>query len=397
MKLSDYLTERKDRIVPDESDLIHKRVNKISFSGVIYISNSKKSKTNMIIVKPNDFLVSGINASKGALAINTTGETLCATVHYSSYAVDNSKVDLNFFKVFIRSDYFTKRLKEMVKGGIKTELKPKKILDMDITLPSLEEQRKIISDYKTQKKLLSNDYFHNFNAKHFRHIKEQLYDQILFDGMIIDPSNPNEKVPNKKTVNLMDIIKDGPKNGYSPKPVNTPTTNKVLSLSATTSEVFKEEETKYFDESVSDEFTVRPGDVFIQRGNSREYVGVSAACLVTPQNKVVYPDLMMRLRTNEKVLPEYLVYILNSGNVRNYFRRKAKGTVDTMVKINQTTLKTLHLPVPDISEQEKSIIKIGKIKEELNNLEESVKLVIAKTESAIAAYFEKKFQESLND
>ena len=69
-KISEFLTERTDRFKPDKAnELGLPRIEKIDFSGTIYINNFKPTKTAMILVKDGDLVISGINVEKGALAI----------------------------------------------------------------------------------------------------------------------------------------------------------------------------------------------------------------------------------------------------------------------------------------------------------------------------------------
>ena len=144
VKISDFLTERQGRYKPDEKKIAaYKRLEKIDFSGTIHISE-KPTKTDMILVYPGDLVISGINVAKGAVAVYQGKEPVCATIHYSSYVFDEKKVDLEYFKYFVKSPSFVSVLQQQVKGGIKTEIKPKHLLPLEITIPDLETQRQIV-------------------------------------------------------------------------------------------------------------------------------------------------------------------------------------------------------------------------------------------------------------
>lgn len=144
VKISDFLTERQGRYKPDEKKIAaYKRLEKIDFSGTIHISE-KPTKTDMILVYPGDLVISGINVAKGAVAVYQGKEPVCATIHYSSYVFDEKKVDLEYFKYFVKSPSFVSVLQQQVKGGIKTEIKPKHLLPLEITIPNLETQRQIV-------------------------------------------------------------------------------------------------------------------------------------------------------------------------------------------------------------------------------------------------------------
>lgn len=150
VKIGDFLTEREVRYKPDDSKISkYKRLDKIDFSGTIHISD-KPTKTDMIIVHPEDLVISGINVAKGAVAVYQGNEPVCATIHYSSYTFDSSKVDLDYFKYFVKSPEFIAALQKQVKGGIKTEIKPKHLLPLEISIPDLLTQQRIVKKISLQ-------------------------------------------------------------------------------------------------------------------------------------------------------------------------------------------------------------------------------------------------------
>lgn len=147
-KISQFLTERQGRYDPKDNavkDL--KRLNKIDFTGAIHLSD-KSSKTDMIIVNPGDLVISGINVSKGAIAVYHGDEPITATIHYSSYGFDENQINIEYFKRFVRSQSFVRALQDQVKGGIKTEIKSKHFLPLEINLPDINSQREIVSFFK---------------------------------------------------------------------------------------------------------------------------------------------------------------------------------------------------------------------------------------------------------
>ena len=148
-KIGQFLFEREGKYRPDDEIVTEiKRIDKIDFSGNFHIA-TKSSKTNMILVKPGDFVISGINVSKGALGIYAGEENITATIHYSTYTFDTEKINVEYFKRFLKSPEFVRLLQEQVKGGIKTEIKAKHLLPLEIDLPDIEEQQRIVSHFQS--------------------------------------------------------------------------------------------------------------------------------------------------------------------------------------------------------------------------------------------------------
>ena len=152
VRIDKFLKARDERIKwSDATKLDLKRLEKIDFSGNLCVVEPKATKTDMIFVKPKDLVISGINVQKGALGIYEGKEDVLATIHYSSYEYDLKQIDLSYFKIFLQSSEFTNLLIQASKGGIKTELKPKHLLNLEIPLPSLEEQHQIVKKYQAFK------------------------------------------------------------------------------------------------------------------------------------------------------------------------------------------------------------------------------------------------------
>lgn len=147
VKIGDFLFERKGRYKPNDEQIVNlPRIEKIDFGGNFYIGN-KDSKTDMILIKDGDLVISGINVAKGAMGIYS-GEDVTATIHYSSYTFDSNKINVEYFKRFLKSSEFIELLNEQVKGGIKTEIKPKHILPLEIQLPDINTQAQIVQYFE---------------------------------------------------------------------------------------------------------------------------------------------------------------------------------------------------------------------------------------------------------
>jgi len=169
---------------------------------------------------------------------------------------------------------------------------------------------------------------------------------------------------------LDDLLIFGPTNGSSPKAVDYKTSVCSLTLSATTSGRFKGQHSKFIttDVPADSDLWLRDGDILVQRGNTIEYVGVAAVYRGEP-NCFVYPDLMMKLRVSSCFDVGYVHLAMSHDASRDFLRDRASGTSGSMPKINQTTLKSLPLPIPPLAEQRRIVAKVEQLMALVDQLE----------------------------
>ena len=179
-KIGKFLFEREGRFKPDDKSLLNlDRLEKIDFSGNFHIGQ-KASRTDMILIKRGDFVISGINVSKGAMGIYRKDHDITATIHYSSYTFDESKIDINYFEHFLQSAEFLRLLEDKVKGGIKTEIKAKHLLNLEISLPSLDRQKRIAEKLKLNEEKQKNLQLQITNQKtNLKNLRKQILQDAI--------------------------------------------------------------------------------------------------------------------------------------------------------------------------------------------------------------------------
>ena len=190
---------------------------------------------------------------------------------------------------------------------------------------------------------------------------------------ITDEEKPFEIPEGWKWVRLGEIIKEPPRNGYSPKAVDFETSIKTLKLGAVTYGVFDPNEYKYINEEIpKDAYCwLQNGDFLIERSNSIEYVGI-CAIYTGKDNEFMYPDLLMRFRTQDVLSKQYIHTALISPFNRSYFMSKAKGEQKTMPKINQECVVNTMIPLPPIAEQKEIVIRVEKHLQAISNLDNQI-------------------------
>jgi len=395
-KLSEFLTERDGRIKYESANQLGlQRIKKIDFSGNIHLDAETDTKTDMIRVKSGDLVISGINAAKGAIAVHAEDDDVLATIHYSAYEFNPDRISVDFLKWFFKSSEFSDLLREQIPGGIKTELKPKHILPLQVKLPRLSEQITVaerLNRFRLEQLKLEHEITHQQSllAKLKQAIlQEAIQGKLTADWRAAHPGvepasqllhriqaekarliaakklRPEKPLPNISPdvipfeipngwewCRLGSLLEEKPRNGVSLKPVDYETKAKTLKLSATSSGTFDGTQTKYLDLDVeADSYLwLRDGDILIQRANSLDLVG-TAAVYRGAENEFIYPDLMMKCRTVFAESTDFVHHVLSAKHTRNYFKEKASGSAGNMPKVNQETVTYALIPLPPLAEQ----------------------------------------------
>ena len=404
VKIGDFLTEREGRYKPDDSKISkYKRLDKIDFSGTIHISD-KPTKTDMIIVHPGDLVISGINVAKGAVAVYQGNEPVCATIHYSSYTFDSLKVDLDYFKYFVKSPAFIAALQKQVKGGIKTEIKPKHLLPLEISIPDLQTQQEIVKEISLQ---LQKTEQLSIEIESQKNYIKQLRQNILQDAIEgkltadwrkqnpVQKSNPDydaealfEQIQKERSIEkkqkVLSPITDEEKPFEIPEgwkwvrlgeisissmagksfacEGRTVTANEwgIIKTSAITSGIFIEKENKFYSETKpNDIFTkINIGDfLFCRASGSKGLAGKS--CIVEKINSnLLLSDKSIRIELYPDIKTYYINTLNNSSYGENYRVSLGTNKSTTMNNLTRDQILNFVIPLPPLAEQNEIVARI---------------------------------------
>jgi type I restriction enzyme S subunit len=321
----------------------------------------------------------------------------------------------------LKSPAFISALQEQTKGGIKTEIKAKTLLSINVQLPPLSEQKrinkrfdsfenelirlgyeisnqqtyliqlrqailqeaiegKLTADWRIKNPIQKGD--PNFDATALLEQIKAEKQRLITEGKIqkekplfsINPDDIPFALPDGWVwVRLGRITKENPRNGYSPKEVNYVTSVKSLKLGATTSGYFNSDKFKYIDENIARDsyLWLEENDILIQRSNSIEYVGVSAI-YKGGHHEFIYPDLMMKIRVISPISHFFVYRSLSTFSSRSYFRKLATGSQKSMPKINQGTVLNALVALPSLAEQQAIVERIDRLLESVNAIEKQV-------------------------
>jgi len=395
VKLGDFLKVRDNRYKPNAEAIANlKRIDKIDFSGEIFVSY-KHSNTDMILVKKGDLVISGINVEKGAMAVYTGEEDLTATIHYSSYIFEENKIDIDFLKSFLKSIEFKNALKEQVPGGIKTEIKPKHLLSLIIEIPEdVKDQREIVKILQSRNSKV--DFISSEIAYQITLVKK-LRQQLLQDavqGNLVEQNQQDDpasellkKIKAEKAKLFSDKKlkkeKELPPIKHNDIPFEIPDNwvwcrlgeisinldGQRIPVSQSERER-KEKKYDYYGASgvidKIDNYT-HDGKFLLIGEDGANLIAKSTPIAFIAEGKFWVNNHAHVLDFIDDVMIYYMTYCLNSIDIKPYI------TGGFQPKLNQGNLNSILIPLPPITEQKLIVQKLDELMKYCNDLEESIK------------------------
>lgn len=126
-------------------------IAKINFAGELFLrapENTKTFKGNVHEIDGETLIYSKINVRHGCVYYHPKDSIhFGVSSEYPAYKIDNKRVNGDFLVLLLQSQYFKNALSAGTSGISKARVKPNVFLDIQIPLPSLEEQNKIIAAY----------------------------------------------------------------------------------------------------------------------------------------------------------------------------------------------------------------------------------------------------------
>ena len=249
-------------------------------------------------------------------------------------------VDSRFFPLFISSDYFLDSAIKISVGSLSPTINWRDLKELVFNLPPLEEQRRLasilwagIETRNAYRELLT--------------LTEQLV-KSRFIEMFGDPDN---NVHGWELSTIRDVVTDI-RYGTSKPTVEDGAYVYLRMNNITYDGRLNLTDTKRIDIPDKDleKCVVRRGDVLFNRTNSRELVGKT--CVYNFDTPMVIAGYIIRVRLNERMLPEYLSTTLNTDNYKKLLRLICKAAIG-QANINAQEFQDIRILIPPIELQEK--------------------------------------------
>lgn len=428
-KISSFLKERLDRFKPEEANKLNlRRLQKIDFSGKMHFLDNKKTNTNMILIKNGDLVISGINVEKGAIAIYQGEEDITATIHYSSYGFDEKKIDVEYFKRFLKSKIFRDIVNAQIGGGIKTELKPKRFLPLEIDLPDLKIQKQILKKIQSmEKEIRQLEQSVSHDKKRLPSLRQSILSEAV-QGKLVSQNpkdEPASELLKKIKVEKEELIKEGKiKKGKELPPIEedevpyelpkgwvwtrlgevctlvtdgthyTPRYVKegvpFLSVKDMSHGKINFSNSKFISKEEHEELTKRCKPEYMDLLLTKVGTTGIGRLVDTKQEFSIFVSVALLKYSQELIYPYYLEHLINSPFVKNQSSEGTEGVGNKNLVLRK--IVNFLVPLPPLAEQRRIVEKVDSLMKFCDELGLKIKENKKSSENLMGAVLKESFE-----
>ena len=258
---------------------------------------------------------------------------------------DNGSGKLYIPYLYYFMEGYIEELRKQAIGGVIKYIKLSNLTDALIELPSVEEQKSIVEILEKAKRILNK-----------RKDEINALDNLIKDRFVEMFGDPIKNPKGWDVVKLSECLEriDNGKSFTCDSNAREGAFPAILKLSAATYGDYRPYENKALldEKQFVKSVEVHRGELLFTRKNTPDLVGMAAYVFETPE-KLMMPDLIFRLVTNERMTPIFLWQLINNREFRPVIQGISGGSAKSMSNISKERLKNIEVICPPISEQKK--------------------------------------------
>lgn len=255
---------------------------------------------------------------------------------------DNSNGKLYIPYLYYFMEDYVKELRKQAIGGVIKYIKLGNLTEAVITVPSIDRQKEIVEVLKKVGNILEN------------YSKKLCQLDVLIKARFVELfGDPIKNPKGWEIVTIGDVVTEV-RYGTS-KPAVEGGKYPYLRMNNLTADGHLDlNDLKYIDipDDEIEKCVVRKGDILFNRTNSIELVGKTAV-FDLPEDMVI-AGYIIRVRLNERILPEVFSQYMNLEALKDILRSIAKGAVN-QANINAQELQSIKVYIPDMGLQKQFI------------------------------------------
>ena len=313
------------------------------------------------------FIISRVQCWHAAFAIvpDDIPENMIASQNYDQFEI-SPKVDKRFFWWLSHSPQFIETVRSSASGVVieKLVFNRDAWLHKTIPIPPLEEQRRIVERVEDLAARITEA----------QSLRDEASGEV--DILLSRATNFTLDEQGWEIKRLENVLKESPRNGFAPQSKVEGEGKRMLRINAVSSSPNRFVDLSAFNivdvpEEKANPFYMQNNEVFVVRYNGDiNRVAKAAIYKAKDDEKIIFPDKLIRLRANEEIiLPDYLVFALSSRKVRSQIEELGKTTAGN-IGISGSNIKSFMIPVPPLDEQRRIVAYLDSVQARLASLRE---------------------------
>ncbi|RHZ37229.1 N-6 DNA methylase [endosymbiont GvMRE of Glomus versiforme] len=329
------------------------QISDINNQGEIVDNNKKyidlpESITNKekLLLKKGEIIIAIVGATCGKTGIFRSEEKAIFSSNLARVNIDKEIILPEYLFHLFQSQNFWEKVENIKKGTAQPYLDFSSLGEITFPIPSLEEQKKIISGLNKIKQSIQNaqQIIDNFKLPLFVSLMKPIKTQKLGEIASFEYGYTTKASEKGK----YRFIQTGDISRYG----------NIL-----------EQEKKYINlpDSISeDKFLLKERDIIVARhGNC------GRTAIFQSNEKTIFTNDLIRIKFNkEKILPEYYWCFSQTPEYWNQVNSLIGGTAQP--QFNANVLKEIKVPIPSLENQKKAVEQLAKIKANYQNIGQTV-------------------------
>lgn len=335
-KLSECVKEINDRTIENNQYEVLTSSKSGIFSQEEYFDKQVASKDNTgyKIIKNGQFTYRSMSDS-GTFTINRLEDKEIGIVSPAYPVFEAINIDAEFLKYYFKSELFNKAIINLSQGSTRTALKFKDLIDIEIYLPEIEEQKRIVKILKNNDQIIEK--YDELIKEKEQFIKSQFVEMF-------------ERYKNEKKYKLKELSKFVTV-GIANSATQDYTTDGVVMLRNQNikENYLDDNDLIYINEDFSEKYKNKKlieNDILVTRTG---YPGI--ACIVPKkyENCQTFTTLIIRLKDNSDINANYVCHYINSIYGKKYVKDNQVGVAQQ--NFGATALGEMPIFIPSLYEQ----------------------------------------------
>ncbi|SEH15475.1 restriction endonuclease subunit S [Thermoleophilum album] len=314
-----------------------------------------KTKT-LTPVQPGALIYNRMWATRGTFAVvPDSAAGMYVTNEYPQFRIDKEAVEPRYLELLTQLPAFLDQVDAAAVGSTdRRRLHPDALLDMEVDLPPLDEQRRIVEAVAAAEQAV---------AAHERYASAAFTALRAAREALLFTEGDWEDLPPGWELRRLDEVADIRAGITKGRKVQRPLTEVPFIRAANVQDGFldlSEVKTLAVTAAERERFRVQADDILMIEGGNAEHVG--RGWLWEGQEEAVCQNHVFRVRvTTGAVIPRFLAYAIGASPARAYCYDAAKKTTN-LASISKSQISELAVPVPPVSVQADVVRKLDALR-----------------------------------